>query len=228
MIKAILYLDENWDKVMTNIKTYSEVAFSAIKTAYKTDLGWILPGGRLIKGLDNLEVNWKEVWDEILRYSQITWELLKLGINGLTIDISNFFNEMVPVLNFFVEHLNKLIDLLTKLRIPGFKIAEWEDGNKTIRVDSPEMQPFKGMGDFKPFSPMKTVDLPFPDRGYLPEWSTGGGQGQATSMGGGITVNVNMPAGGTVILDDETYAQKFGDFIAKEIRQVLRTQGAFK
>ena len=249
LIKAILYLEENWDEVMANLKIYTEVAFSALKTAYKNDLGWILPGGVLIKALTGLEINWKEVWDEILKYSQITWGLLKLGINSLTIDIANVFNEMVPTLNFFIKHLNKLIELLGKLKIPGFKIAEWKDGGGTYSVEMPEIE--SGIGkrqvkdegnlrttswqDFKYFSPMKTVDLPFPDSGYDAfgnrnnnENNFAGGMVQPTSFGAGITVNVIMPANGTVILDDESSAQKFGDFISKEIRQVLRTQGAFK
>ena len=46
-------------------------------------------------------------------------------------------------------------------------------------------------------------------------------------LGGGVVVNVMMPAGGTVILDDESTAQRFGDFISDQVRQVLRTQGAF-
>ena len=45
-------------------------------------------------------------------------------------------------------------------------------------------------------------------------------------LGGGVTVNVMMPAGGTVFLDDESTAQRFGDFISDQVRQVLRTQGA--
>ena len=44
---------------------------------------------------------------------------------------------------------------------------------------------------------------------------------------GGVTVNVMMPEGGTVIMDDEQTMQRFSDFITREIRQVLRTQAGF-
>ena len=44
---------------------------------------------------------------------------------------------------------------------------------------------------------------------------------------GGVTVNVMMPEGGTVILDDESTAQRFADFITMQIRETLRTQGQF-
>ena len=44
---------------------------------------------------------------------------------------------------------------------------------------------------------------------------------------GGVTVNVMMPEGGTVILDDESTAERFGEFITGQVRQALRTQGAF-
>jgi len=47
------------------------------------------------------------------------------------------------------------------------------------------------------------------------------------SAGMGVTVNVVMPEGGTVIMDDEQTMQRFSDFITREIRQVLRTQGGF-
>ena len=247
--KGIEKIKEIWGILWKGAEQVFRTMVIAIKQAYTSDLGWILPGGALIKALTGLEINWKEVWDEILKYSQITWGLLKLGINSLTIDISNVFNEMVPTLNFFIKHLNKLIELLGKLKIPGFKIAEWKDGGGTYSVEMPEIE--SGIGkrqvkdegnlrttswqDFKYFSPMKTVDLPFPDSGYDAfgnknnnENNFAGGMVQPTSFGAGITVNVIMPANGTVILDDESSAQKFGDFISKEIRQVLRTQGAFK
>jgi len=44
---------------------------------------------------------------------------------------------------------------------------------------------------------------------------------------GGVTVNVNLSDSGIVILDDESTAQKFGDMVTKQVRQALRTQGAF-
>ena len=49
----------------------------------------------------------------------------------------------------------------------------------------------------------------------------------AMGVGAGVTVNVNFPPGGTVILDNEASAHALASALMRLIRTELRTQRAF-
>ena len=109
-----------------------------------------------------------------------------------------------------------MIKLLNKI---GFVLPEWVPllGGKQFKVDIPNITPLAEGGIVK----RQTLAM-IGEAGPEAVVPLNGANGA-----GGITVNIMMPEGGTVILDDEQTAHRFGDFITKQVRQVLRTQGAF-
>tara|TARA_R100000808_G_scaffold6135_4_gene18412 strand:+ start:4301 stop:6253 length:1953 start_codon:yes stop_codon:yes gene_type:complete len=152
---------------------------------------------------DGLWTTLSGIWDLIVGIFTGDEDKIKEGFKG--------------IVNGIIKMVNAVIELFNKIK---FEIPDW----------------MPGLGG-KGFS----INIP-----KIPELAEGGivtrptlamiGEGQGAEAVvplnkahgfGGVTVNVNMPDGGTVILDDESTAQRFGDFITNQVREALRTQGAF-
>tara|TARA_R100000781_G_scaffold39365_1_gene27416 strand:+ start:3118 stop:4707 length:1590 start_codon:yes stop_codon:yes gene_type:complete len=158
-------------------------------------------------------VIWKN-WDKIVEGSAKIWKGLKTAIIGV---LDGIWGAIKFYLNLWIGGFNKLIGGINKI---GFDVPDWVPaiGGKGFNINVPEI-PKLAQGGIVNRPTLAVIGEAGPEA-VVPL----GGKGNAM---GGITVNVHMPAGGTVILDDEQTAQKFGDFITNQVRQVLRTQGAF-
>ena len=121
------------------------------------------------------------------------------------------------IVNGVIAIVNAMISLLNKVE---FEFPDWIPaiGGKGFCLDLPHITPLAKGGIVN--SPTLAMIGESGAEAVVPLNGAGGG-------GGGVTVNVQMPVGGTVFLDDESTAQRFGDFISDQVRQVLRTQGAF-
>ena len=120
------------------------------------------------------------------------------------------------IVNGVIKMMNSMINLLNK--ILTFKMPDWA-GEMEWGLNLPNIPELAEGGIVK--RPTLAMIGEAGPEAVVPLRGGGGG------LGGGVTVNVMMPAGGTVFLDDESTAQRFGDFISDQVRQVLRTQGAF-
>jgi TP901 family phage tail tape measure protein len=145
----------------------------------------------------------KGVWDLIVGIFTGDTDLIKQGFKG--------------IVNGIIAMVNAMISLLNKVE---FEFPDWIPtiGGKGFSLNLPHITPLAKGGIVN--SPTLAMIGESGAEAVVPLNGAGGGVG-------GVVVNVQMPAGGTVILDDESTAQRFGDFISEQVRQVLRTQGAF-
>jgi TP901 family phage tail tape measure protein len=139
------------------------------------------------------------------------WDLIVGIFTGDTDKIKDGFKGIV---NGVISMFNALIRLVNKI---GFKLPDWL-GGKEFSLDIPEI-PKLAEGGIVNKPTLAMIGEAGPEA--VVPLNRGGG-----AMGG-VTVNVMMPEGGTVILDDESTAQRFADFITMQIRETLRTQGQF-
>ena len=258
LIKAIEYIWERWDHIWAAISVIAQVIFEKLTELFKEHFGWLLPDGALHNALKAIRDVFIQVWDKISEHFSTIVE----GIETVADKILEAFNVIKePLIEIFDTISEKFSDLFDKLlEIVNPFLEKFKDAwgviadamttplnavigliNKLIE----KLNNFKFEGKFlRGVQVLPSFD-PF-DFAKIPELAEGGivnkptlamigeagpeavvplsGRGNAM---GSITVNVHMPAGGTVILDDEQTAQKFGDFITNQVRQVLRTQGAF-
>ena len=134
IIAAIAILAVAWAKNFGGIREKTKAVFDFIGNLFESKLGWILPGGDLVKGLLFLKDNWREVWNSITTSFRAT-------INGL-----------IGMINFFIRALNKI-----KIHIPsigglpainiGFDIEEMGKISAPRRTQS--------RGRFGAFEPQK-------------------------------------------------------------------------
>jgi TP901 family phage tail tape measure protein len=139
------------------------------------------------------------------------WDLIVGIFTGDTDAITQAFKGIV---NGIIIMMNSMINLLNK--ILTFKMPDWAGGMEW-GLNLPNIPELAEGGIVK--RPTLAMIGEAGPEAVVPLKGGGG-------LGGGVTVNVMMPAGGTVFLDDESTAQRFGDFISDQVRQVLRTQGA--
>jgi len=156
---------------------------------------------------------WKN-WDTIVEGSKKVWEGLKEAITG---SLDGIWSAIKFYINLWIGAFNMLIK---GMNLINFKVPSWVPGmgGKGFGFDIPEIP--------------KLAEGGIVNRPTLAMIGEAGAEAvvplnKGTGGMGGITVNVMMPEGGTVILDDESTAQRFGDFITMQIREVLRTQAAF-
>jgi len=143
----------------------------------------------------------KGVWDLIVGIFSGDQDKIKDGFKGIVNGILTMFNGLIKAVN----------------RI-GFSLPDWL-GGKSFSLDIPEIPKLAEGGIIK--NPTLAMIGEGGPEAVVPLNRGSGG------LGGGVTVNVMMPEGGTVIMDDEQTMQRFSDFITREIRQVLRTQAGF-
>tara|TARA_Y100000593_G_scaffold92787_1_gene185504 strand:- start:486 stop:2504 length:2019 start_codon:yes stop_codon:yes gene_type:complete len=143
------------------------------------------------------------VWDLIVGIFTGDTDLIKQGFKGIVNGIITMVNAMIDLVNSF------------KFEVPDWVVGI---GGKSWGLNIPNIPALAEGGIVN--KPTLAMIGESGSEAVVP-LSRGGG------ALGGVTVNVMMPEGGTVILDDEATAQRFGDFITTQVREVLRTQGAF-
>ena len=142
------------------------------------------------------------VWDLIVGIFTGDTDLIKQGFKGIVNGIITMVNAMIDLVNSF------------KFEVPDWVVGI---GGKSWGLNIPNITPLAEGGIVK--RPTLAMIGEAGPEAVVPLNGANGA--------GGITVNIMMPEGGTVILDDEQTAQRFGDFITTQVREVLRTQGAF-
>ena len=258
LIKAIEYIWERWDHIWAAISIIAEVIFEKLTELFKEHFGWLLPDGALHNALKAIRDVFVEVWDKISEHFSTVVEGIETVANKILEAFNAIKEPLIEIFDTISEKFSDLFDgliefinpFIEKFETAWGKIADAMTGplNTVISLVNSLIQKlndFKIEGKFlRGVQIFPEID-PF-DFAKIPKLAEGGivnkptlamigeagpeavvplsGRGNAM---GSIVVNVNMPAGGTVILDDEQTAQKFGDFITNQVRQVLRTQGAF-
>jgi len=112
---AAIYLWKNWDEIWPKVKSAFEGPVNFITGLYSSKLGWLLPGGALVKGISYISEVWGIAWDWIKEKFQ--------GVAERILDIAG------PVLGLFgVEVPDALEDTseTAELELPKVETAAEE------------------------------------------------------------------------------------------------------
>ena len=71
-----------WNTVWTGIKSVFNTVTSALSTIFRGNVGWILPGGILVKALFAIKDNWATIWGGIKSIASTIWGALKTVFNS--------------------------------------------------------------------------------------------------------------------------------------------------
>jgi len=83
--KIVLALKVTFDKVFNFISAIVKKVFSTITDLYNSKLGWILPGGSLIKAIFFLRDNWEKIFDTIKAvFSRVTGAVMTTALSFKT------------------------------------------------------------------------------------------------------------------------------------------------
>jgi len=204
--KIVETVKKTWDTVWNGIKSLFDTVMGKLESVFNSKLGWLLPGGALIKGLNLLKDNWDTIWNGMKATLKAVVTPITGFINGVIGAFNALFNVMRPIeLGWDAKKV------LGKTILPAFSIAPFG-----VLPTIPEIPSFaKGGIVTKPTiaqigeaGPEAIVPL-------------------RAGAGMGTTVIINFPQGSTVILDNEASARSLADQITQQIRGVLRAQGTF-
>jgi len=202
MSNALGLLKKAWEMFIENLwKPFDEFMTNKLGAA------WTLFSGIMKAQLD-VAIGFFNGFVEILKG---IWDLIVGIFTGDTNKITDGFKGIV---NGIYTMFNGLIKAVNRI---GFSLPDWL-GGKSFSLNIPEI-PKLAEGGIVNRPTLAMIGEGGPEA--VVPLNRGGG------LGGGVTVNVMMPEGGTVIMDDEQTMQRFSDFITREIRQVLRTQAGF-
>jgi len=202
MSNALGLLKKAWEMFVENLwKPFDDFMTNKLGAA------WTLFSGIMKAQLD-VAIGFFNGFVEILKG---IWDLIVGIFTGDTNKITDGFKGIV---NGILTMFNGLIKAVNRI---GFSLPDWL-GGKSFSLNIPEI-PKLAEGGIVNRPTLAMIGEGGPEA--VVPLNRGGG------LGGGVTVNVMMPEGGTVIMDDEQTMQRFSDFITREIRQVLRTQAGF-
>ena len=211
----------DWDGAIEHFKGAFSVVFDFFKEIFDKIWGffddWMT--NKFGAGWETLKSIVSGVVDSVGEYFGGLWEVIKgiwdLIVGIFTGDTDKITDAFKTIINGIIQMFNAVIGLFNKIK---FEIPEWIPGvgGKSFGINIPTI-PQLAEGGIVRRPTLAVVGESGPEA-VVP--LSGG-------AGGGVTVNVMMPEGGTVIMDDEQTMQRFSDFITREIRQVLRTQAGF-
>jgi len=193
--KIVETVKKTWDRVWNAIKSLFETVMGVLEEVFNSKLGWLLPGGALLKALFLLRDNWKTIWN---------------GMKGVVKAIAN---PIIGIINTVIGAVNSLFEALKKVQFG------WEEKKKLGITVLPAFQfaPFKNLPTIPKIPTMAAggiVTSPtlamIGERG--PEAVVPLGRGGA----GGITINILGPTYG---FDD------FEDKVSAAIRDGVRRGG---
>jgi len=210
----------DWDGAIEHFKGAFSVVFDFFKEIFDKIWGffdnWMT--SKFGAGWETLKGIVSGVVDFVGDYFGGLWEVIK-GVWDLIVGIFTGDQDKIKdgfkgIVNGIFSMFNALIRMVNKI---GFSLPDWL-GGKSFSLNIPEI-PKLAEGGIVNRPTLAMIGEGGPEA--VVPLNRGGG------LGGGVTVNVMMPEGGTVIMDDEQTMQRFSDFITREIRQVLRTQAGF-
>ena len=121
-VAAAILIFKNWDTIMRVLKDTWTLVTDKIKKLFDSKLGWLLPGGVLIKALFFLRDNWKTIW------------------NGMVAVVKAVANPIIGVVNSVIGAINSLFGALNAISIG------WE---KKVLKGLPDIPAF---GPWSPFN----------------------------------------------------------------------------
>ena len=172
-VAAAILIFKNWDTIMRVLKDTWTLVTDKIKKLFDTKLGWLLPGGVLIKALFLLRDNWKTIW------------------NGMVAVVKAVVTPITGVVNSVIGAINSLFGALNAISIG------WE---KKVLKGLPDIP---GFGPWSPFNIPKIPALAAGGIVRSPTLAMLGEAGPEAvvplgrgGMGGGITINILGPTYG--------------------------------
>ena len=99
ILLAVTALGLAWATNFGGIRDKTKDVFDFLSRIYQSKLGWLLPGGSLIKGLFFLKDNWKEIWESIVSVFRRT------------------INNLIEGINVFIRAWNKVADVIGRDKI---------------------------------------------------------------------------------------------------------------
>ena len=251
-IAAAILIFKNWDTIVRVFKDTFKLVSTKIKELFDSKLGWILPFGILYKGIKWLKDNWKTIWDGMKKafvtvvdaikkvydvgFGWITgnaftdalfnlWAYWNKVWDGMKGTVQAIANPIISIINTVIGGINKMFSALRKVKM-GW--AEKKALGVTV-LPGFSLKPFKGLRNISKIPSMAEGGIvtgptlaQIGERG--PEAVIPLGRGGA---GLGVTVNINFPRRGTVILGDDMAARKLAQALTPLIRQALRGQPGF-
>ena len=121
--KVVETFKETWDTIWNGIKSIFDTVMGALEKVFNSKLGWILPGGALIKALFFLRDNWKTIWNGMV-------SVVKLIANP----IIGIINVVISAINGLLRAMNAIsfgiapVKVLGKTVIPGFTFDPFNFG----------------------------------------------------------------------------------------------------
>ena len=195
-VAAAILIFKNWDTIVRVLKDTWDMVAGAIKSVFNSKLGWLLPGGALIKALFMIRDNWDTIW------------------NGMLGVVRAIANPIIGIINSVIGAMNALFGALKQVQFG------WEEKTKMGITVLPAFQfaPFKNLPTIPNIPTLAAGGIvTSPTLAMLgeagPEAVVPLGRG---GMGGGITINIMGPTYG---MDD------FEDKVAEAIRDGARRGG---
>jgi len=163
VIAAAILIWKNWDKIINALKktldilksTFDTVfefikaivsrVFTKITDLYNSKLGWLLPGGALIKAILFIKDNWEEIWNGIKATFDTVWNGIKTtfdtvkdaligafetardtvtGIwDGLVSNIKAGVNLIIGAINTVIRGFNNFKITIPSVKVKGFTVV---------------------------------------------------------------------------------------------------------
>jgi phage-related minor tail protein len=124
--KIVLVLKKTWDTVWGAIKSLFDTVMGALEKVFKSKLGWLLPGGALVKALFLLRDNWDTIWN---------------GMKGVVKAIAN---PIISIINTVINAINSLFTALKKIDI-GWDERKIGVGPFAVTIPGIQFAPFKNL-----------------------------------------------------------------------------------
>jgi hypothetical protein len=99
VVAAIVGLGLAWKNNWGGIQEKTKAILGFLFKIYKSKLGWILPGGALIKGLMFIKDNWVMIWDGLRRFTSSI-------LSGIADGFRSFINRAIGYLNGLIKAFN--------------------------------------------------------------------------------------------------------------------------
>ena len=194
-VAAAILIFKNWDTIVRVLKDTWDMVAGAIKSVFNSKLGWLLPGGALIKALFMIRDNWDTIW------------------NGMLGVVRAIANPIIGIINSVISAMNALFGALKQVQFG------WEEKTKLGITVLPAFQfaPFQNLPTIPKIPTLAAGGIvTSPTLAMIGE----AGPEAVVPLGrggmGGITINIMGPTYG---LDD------FEDRVAEAIRDGARRGG---
>ena len=133
-VAAVILIWKNWDKIMAAFT----FVLDTVKKAFNSKLGWLLPGGALIKAILFIKDNWRTIWEGIQSIFQIVtnkimdkaFEFKEVftgvfrGMKDIILNIwSGIITGVKAYINMLIDGVNIVFRALNAIKVPSITIA---------------------------------------------------------------------------------------------------------